>query len=62
MTWFEFFIVLVILCVVSFFIRIVWVKGIDFLLSLVKRAFGLHKKEEPETWHSLEEIRKHNQK
>lgn len=62
MTWFEFFIVFVVFCAISFIIRLVWVKGIDFIISALKKGFGRPKKEQMETWHSLEEIRKQNNK
>ncbi|WP_028263554.1 hypothetical protein [Atopobium fossor] len=58
----AYFLVFLAVCVVWFLITRLWVAGIDAIISLFKKMFGLNKSEPTKNWHTLEDLQKKNDK
>ncbi|EHL14803.1 hypothetical protein HMPREF9630_00846 [Peptoanaerobacter stomatis] len=62
MNWITYFLIFLAICIVWFVITRIWVNGIDLIISVFKKIFGLNKNNNAESWHTLEDIRDKNKK
>ncbi|MDO4793761.1 MAG: hypothetical protein Q3993_06225 [Filifactor alocis] len=62
MTIISYIIVFLVICVVGFIIRRLWVGLIDLIISLFKKLFFQNSGKNETKWHSMEEIKSKNKK
>ena len=60
MDYIIYFFVFLVVCIVWFFIVRIWVSGIDFIIYIFKKIFGINNN--TKNWHSLKDIKNKNKK
>lgn len=60
MNWIIYGLIFLAVCVVYFFITRIWIKGIDLIVSVLKKIFRINKNDGAANWHTLEDIRDKN--
>lgn len=58
----NYIIVFVVICIVGFVIRRLWVGLIDLIISLFKKLFFRNSDKNKTKWHSMEDIQSKNKK
>lgn len=62
MDYVVYFLVFLAVCIIWFLIMRIWVSGVDLIVSTVKKLLGLNKNDSIENWHTIEDIRRNNNK